>query len=61
MNGVGKHYQASTRLRYQRLENHLEDEPHVRTPICQSLMPTALPIIKVVQLIAEYHHEVLVM
>ena len=34
----GYHYRALNRLRYQRFENRLEDEPRVRTPIRRSLL-----------------------
>ena len=32
------HYQASTRLKYQRFENRLHDKPLVKTLICLSLV-----------------------
>ena len=31
-------YQAKTLLRYQQFDNHLDKEPRVGTPICQSLV-----------------------
>ena len=34
---LGYHYRASTRLRYQRFDNHLDDKPRVRTLIHRSL------------------------
>ena len=36
----GYHYRASTRLKYQRFDNPLKDEPQVRTLIRQNLLKT---------------------
>ena len=35
---MGYHFRVSTQLRYQSFDNCLEDEPRVRTQICQSLV-----------------------
>ena len=37
---LGILYRASTQLRFQRFENHLDDEPLIGTRICRSLLNT---------------------